>query len=369
MTRIHGGASPDQDSIHAILIGVGRYKDHELRTGLSDLSSPGVSTTELARWMLKAPLGTQNLPLGSVELLLSPTEGQDLGQRPWANDIDDIDAATTDNILQALGKWRERCDERPGNVALFYFCGHGYQKSDLVLLPTDFGSNKFNKWNHALNFTQIYQGMATCKATKQFYWIDACRNHNRALLREADFGGRSPFGSQFLQRRRRSAPQLLATTEGFQAHGEANSVSRFTAALIEALGGAGADKQGLGGWEVTADSLGEAVIEMLKRGSQNLPVSRQQFADVDGARGDDFAIHEVDGAPEVDVHIRFLDPELNQTGVIYLRRGALQIPNPAPPGPFQQRVKAAVYDVHVNADDETVHEGIVVFPPYFEDTV
>src|SRR5262245_8715716 len=97
MTAIHDDKSADART-HALVIGVGHYTHLEggggpvaaNTLGLGQLSSPPYSAVRLANWFLD-DFCNDDAPLGSLELLVSPTPGT--RPSPWP-----VEAATMANI-------------------------------------------------------------------------------------------------------------------------------------------------------------------------------------------------------------------------------------------------------------------------------
>lgn len=277
----------DQDCIHALVIGVGDYQAHEIQTGLTSLRSPPLSAYELGRFILDAPLGSHARPLGSLELLISPFE-DDKVMRGWNHEIQRADLGP---IQAAFNRWYARCHEREGNLALFYFCGHGYQKDDFVILPSDFGANPNNKWQSAINMTKTLQGMKQCRAKQQVYWFDACRNLNRDLLQERDFGGVSLKAGRYDGARVHEIHELYATAEGFKAFGHAGRLSRFSQALLESLRIEHPTHiEGI----VTANSVAISVYEHFKK--ENLYRESQPTVRISGGPGQSIVLRGNEGS-------------------------------------------------------------------------
>jgi hypothetical protein len=274
---------PPGPRTHVLIIGVGRYR-HLLGGAsptpklppLGQLSSPPVSARALATWFIGGRLAGAPAPLGSVELLLSDSTGQNFAGTQ-------VDDATSQNIHTAFGQWKTRCDADPNNVAVFYFCGHGLQKDVVALLPEDFGESENNAWKQAIDFDGTYAGMARCKAGTQYYIIDACRELSNLALIDEGFGGTPLITRRLGQSNLRTAPKLFAAAENQRAFGNTNTVSRFTAALIACLDGCGAIDAG-NQWVIDTLHLGPAVQKLLKHETQvqNIPDLNRQTVDPSG---------------------------------------------------------------------------------------
>ena len=79
-----------------------------------------------------------------------------------------VERATLDNIKVAFNRWYARCHAHAGNVAIFYFSGHGLEKEFQLLLAEDFADPTTNNlWERAINFNQSWYGMGECKAVTQ----------------------------------------------------------------------------------------------------------------------------------------------------------------------------------------------------------
>jgi hypothetical protein len=118
------GASTPQ--AHALLIGVGKYPHLIGGTGplainhfnMGQLPSPPASAQAMANWLIDKRTTTHlnlNVPLGTVELLLSPTTYTDP-----AGMVHIVDDATFANISTAFQSWLTRCNRNPDNIGIFY---------------------------------------------------------------------------------------------------------------------------------------------------------------------------------------------------------------------------------------------------------
>lgn len=351
MTLVY--ASPNHDDghpkTHAFVIGVGKYPYLEggdqgppnpKVPGLGQLTSPPVSARKFTDWLIES-LNNPDAPLGTIELLLSPNELYTLpnGQQQQ------VQAATIDNIFEAYEAYLRRCNSNISNVAIFYFCGHGLEKEDLVLLPEDFARSQTNPWRNSINFHKTYRGMSTCRAQTQCYFIDACRQVAMETLETSDFGGQSLVSNDLLNQRPRTALTLFATSAGTAAFGDQDQVSRFTDALIEALNGGGADKQSGGRWVVDTDHLGGAVKQIIDQ--RNLSLRRDQHQNVEPKpAGECRIIHRLCGPPNVLATVRCKLRAATAEAEFYLKGRSQQYwRRPPAPGDWSQAVEAGTYDV------------------------
>ena len=253
---------------HAFVIGVGEYpfllggnlNPGPMTMGLGQLTSSVKSAEAFAYW-LTTKFTSSSAPLGSVELLLSPNSYAPAGQPAQA-----VDRATLDNIKVAFKRWYDKCHAHDGNVALFFFSGHGLEKEFQLLLAEDFADPATgNVWERAINFTQSWYGMGECKAVRQCYFIDACRETPIDLLKTSNANAYVLKTTQLTVFPDRDAYVLKAAAPGRKAHGPANGVSYYTQALLDCLAGAGAEYNDGTCWKVTTTSLTDAVVRMVKR--------------------------------------------------------------------------------------------------------
>ena len=147
----------EKPGLHALIIGVSGY-DHLrdatpppvaafacLQAILHQLSGPARSASDLATLLIDRQ-GELAWPLKTCRLALSPAQdnseaGTVAGMSGNAPKLrPDSCGARFDDILAALVAWREDVAREPNGAALFYFAGHGIQRSrgDAVLLPADF---------------------------------------------------------------------------------------------------------------------------------------------------------------------------------------------------------------------------------------
>jgi hypothetical protein len=275
--------------IHAIVIGVGAYPelarlDDDM--GLeARLASPPVSAHAFADFLINQ-IGPQGVPapLGSIELLVSAADG-----------AGPVEPATTDNIITALRRWHQRCDRDEGNLAIFYFCGHGVQAEVTALLAADFGADPQVPFLNALNLNGTVRAMASCAAHIQCWFADTCRTVPPGALTRIRVEHARVFREAERLQPHRDAPIGFATGFGQRAFGpRRGGVTRFTEALMAVLGGLGA-RPANGGWEVTTLSLGDAMTRTMRRLHPAAPQQACSF----GGEASGGVIRELCGPPMV----------------------------------------------------------------------
>ena len=183
---------------HVFIVGVGEYtcllggdpaRLLDKPMGLGQLSSPPLSAIALADWFVGGQTPDSNaderegfhnpdVPLASVELLVSP--GLDY-QCPGGTTVA-VDAATRDNIDACYVAWLARAKSHPGNIAVFYFCGHGVAGSSDYILPSDFGAHRKNPWSNAIDIAETARAARREVGGSLYFFVDACRQVSRDSL-------------------------------------------------------------------------------------------------------------------------------------------------------------------------------------------
>ncbi|GAA1615807.1 caspase family protein [Actinoplanes couchii] len=273
MTTLYsdGGAGP---RIHALVIGVGHYPhcvayppgtpESRLAADITPLTTAPSSALAVNRWLLDNLRDDPYVPLGSVETLIS---GPAPIVVPTPSGGTTVDPATFGNAREAVHRWRGRCDTDEDNVALFFFCGHGWERGDQTLLLEDLGRHPGDFFAGAVNFRRTYLGMRDCRARTQLYFIDACRELPLELLEIAADESRplltvrnplEPPGRPL------DAPVFHATTPGLRAYGPPGEPTPFTEAVLDVLGGRGAHQPRWGSWEIHTDRIAPSVRRMMQ---------------------------------------------------------------------------------------------------------
>lgn len=258
MTPLYDAGRPsEQPQTHVLIIGVNAYPhlgggalaDAEpapIGFGLEALTSPVVSAVALTDWLLSQHYNPA-VPLGSIELLLSPpaytpsiAAAKKLGVQPGTTLA--VDEAKFNLIKAAADRWYVKAHKNCDNIALFYFCGHGLEANERYLLPADFGADVHNWTHNIINFTDTYNNMAQCRAKTQCFFLDACRDGPLELQQQA---ARSSVGAALVgpltgPRFERDAPIYHAAAPEQPASGPSNQTSYFAGALLQCLDGMGA---------------------------------------------------------------------------------------------------------------------------------
>lgn len=252
--------------LHALVIGVGDYPHlmggagHPavVNFGLQQLTTTTFTAVRIAEW-LATEYNNLACPLGSIELLLSP--GQQL-TRPDGSTVQ-IDVSSMNNIQTAFSDWYLRCHGLTGNIAFFYFAGHGLSTASQYLLASDFGSPAFlNLWRNAIDFDGLQTGMRANNADTQLFFVDACREAPIDALLQLNPSGDSLAGGATIFDQVTSSAAYYAAADGLQAYGPATGITFFATALLDSLSGAGALNKA-GKWAVDTFSLGNSLGQIM----------------------------------------------------------------------------------------------------------
>lgn len=261
--------------MHALVIGVGGYPHLEGGTGaviedpqrygnLGQLTSPPRSAFAFANWLRESDHSRWKAPLATIDLLISPAPGDWDPSGSGAS----FRSATIDDIQTAFDAWMRRCGGDADNVALFYFCGHGFQSEEQILLASDFGrySTHF-KGAFALDSTR--NGFLQCLPKTQCFFIDACREVAVGVVE--DLGGATALPlmkpSGFKPRRCEHDLTLKSCAAFDAAFAPVDGVSYFTTALMDALTGGAASTDECGDWVIRTDRVPSCVDELLRAAS------------------------------------------------------------------------------------------------------
>jgi Caspase domain len=321
---------------HAIVIGVGAYPhlnggtgaltpDHD---GMGQLSSPSVSARMFATWLIRS-FSHPGKPLSTVALLASSAAAEKF-ENPTTNETHDVEPATSEVTGDAIKAWKERGDSDAGNLLLFYFCGHGITEgTDTALLLADFGADRDNSLDGALDLRKLWLGLQRCRATEQCFFIDACRAPSGTLAEAAGFVGQVPIkpGKRDPSWEKPvRAPIFYATFNGSKAYGLPGEPSLYSQVLMKALAGWGADDEN-DTWRVTTSRLAEALENAVTRKAREF--DRLQLTTADGMTK--IYLHHLAVDPSVPVYVKSEPPlaSICDATLTYGKSGGAMMPAPA----------------------------------------
>jgi hypothetical protein len=238
--------TPDTPGLHVLIAGVSTYrhgrgghgKPAAIDLGIGQLSAAATSAFRLGQWFI-AHEDRFETPLESVRVLLSPS-ALEIERTPELAGFGD--RCTLDNFLAAAAEWRDDAARHPNSVTVFYFAGHGAQrtKGDSILLFEDFGDGVGGPLRKAVDTETVFYGMAPSKARKriartQLYFIDACRVRP-AVFKNYRLMHTTPiFEIEEVERDDRHAPVFYAAASGSQAYAVPGEHTTFGRILLDVL--------------------------------------------------------------------------------------------------------------------------------------
>lgn len=236
----------DNPGLHVVIAGVSSYSHGKggrgtparIDLGIEQLSSAATSAYLLCRWLLDHQ-DRLSVPLATLRVLLSPV-ADEIVRTPALADFGD--RCTLQNFLRAAGEWRDDAAKHSGSSTLFYFAGHGAQrtKGDSVLLFEDFGDGVGGPLRNAVDMENVFFGMAPSRDRKriartQLYFVDACRVRPAVFRNYQFMHTTAVFDIDELERDDRKAPIFFAATSGSLAYAVPGQQTTFSRVLLDCL--------------------------------------------------------------------------------------------------------------------------------------
>ncbi|MBH2008479.1 MAG: caspase family protein [Xanthomonadaceae bacterium] len=322
MTQIRLRAADDQPGTHVLIMGVGYYRHlrggpeqrNKVHMGLGVLGSPPISAMALARWLIDGNGGGTGLnnpaaPLASVDILVS---SKAVEQIVAAGAVHSIEGATLAQVRAAFDRWLDEVQRHPKNVGVLYFCGHGVMGTgpEHILLLEDHGANANRPFEvGSFDLSNTVRALGRQVPAQLYVFVDACRTYVRSvgerlgagpapLLDEGASSGHVNRGTTLVE----------SAAEGEPAYGDSNDVSRFTQALLQALGGyCGVPQPGSQNWLINGAALSQAMPKLLALVNKERGAQAQSCA-VNPSGPADAQLHVTSQVPKVKVEID-LSPE------------------------------------------------------------
>ncbi|WP_331128065.1 caspase family protein [Longimicrobium sp.] len=326
---------------------------------LTQVTTPQYTAAAVADWLARC-YHNPDVPLGSVELLISSSRQGAPGKPP----IPPAEGATMANVKAAFDRWVGRAGSNPGNIALFYFCGHGLSKVNQFLLPSDFGNPAvLDAWENCIDFDGMRVGMRSCKAQTQLFFVDACREIPFGVLTKEPRGHRL-IDSDITDNVECSAV-YHAATEGKQAFGPDDGVSYFGQAVISCLDGVGAMRRGAA-WFVDTYSLGNALGQVMARLGRRHKLKLNCNPSPSGMAD----IHRT-ATPRVYAVVGCTSETANRAAEIVLEKGATRVHSPfGSPKPIFEELEAGRWKIEVHFPNGGFSSPYLteedLMPPIFE---
>lgn len=329
MTYLLNSTTTPEPGTHAIVIGVGKYLPN--RWNLSDLDSAIPSANAFVDWLLsdaRQPHANPVAPLLSVELLASPVAGQ-LRRADVHGNMLDIELATMHNVEAAIQRWYLKGNQDLNSRLIFYFCGHGINRGEFqfLLLEGFAGPECFAYRNFGIHFSEFASGMELCKARKQVYFLDCCRDQPVASTTTLAPLGKSIIDFDLSLKQTnipRDWPAICASAVGQAAFGQGVNVSQFTKALIKALQECGWEDRNnpWQDWCVESDSLARFITELLVYEELVRGAPRQDAQNIGSSSGFVFHFPPPGTIPRVPLLIGSAHPSVSVDGMPLAPRAA-----------------------------------------------
>lgn len=384
MTQIRLLPAADVPGTHALIIGAGYYRHlldgpattPGMHLGLSILASPPISAMRLARWMLDGNggagggLNNPAAPLTTMEILVSSEKGEhlDVGGTVYA-----IEPASLVRVQAAFDRWLVELLRHPDNVGVLYFCGHGVTGTgpEHILLLDDYGANANRPFQSgSFDISNTLRALWRRVQAQLYVFIDACRTYDQSLGEAV--GSRPPpllQNGASTQNINCGSTWIESTGEGLPAYGDTLGTSRFTEALLQALGGyCGAPQGGSPNWLINGSALIQAVPKLLatvNRARGGEPQSCSPHAS--GAR--ELPLHVTAQIPKVKVEIE-LSPEAQRMLRSYSIHDLLNPATPPitgglAPGIWWTEACKGTYEVRIDSTTPYASGQQYFDPPHF----
>ena len=348
--------------LYALVIGVSAYPHLEGGTApaantyrMGQLSAAAVTAHRLVDWLEEAG-DRLAVPLRNCRLLLSPSPGE-LDQLTTRREYQ---PATLEQLRAQALLWRDECSGDEDNVPLFYFAGHGLQRTrrDAVLLMEDFADAPGHPLAKAVDVQDLFQGMAPTvarpnMARNQLWFVDACRGFPEEFDRFESLRAQEIFGVELSDVDYRNAPLYYGALPGTQAYSVSHETTIMGQALLECLRGAAAERQpGSREWWVNTGTLLRGLQQLVE------DAKTQEIWDGGQMPRPDTQIVRVDETPDVRVRMELSPPKAAKKVSLVVHRAAdgevMPVPSPLHPNPFEDRWKAGVYRLACQPPNEEV---------------
>jgi Caspase domain len=353
MARVFFDPTPGA-GLHALIVGVDRYPHLEggdgprapNTYGMGQLTCAASTATRVFEWLMTYRR-LLPYPLKSCRLLVSASPPQLAAHPPPAG----FEEATLDNVLDAARDWRVDASGDPESSTLFYFAGHGVQRTreDAVALLSDFGDGRGGGiLRNAISTKSIVDGMVPSDewpeiARTQLSFVDACRLEPEEFAKFVTLEPTRVFDEVHSRTDDRRSPIYFAAAPGTEAYGVPGGLTLFGRAVLHSLsGGAAVEPEDDGDpWRVSISSLARALelqIDEIGAG--------QEFVAGGTWRGLNTVVTLVDGIPEVEVIVEVEPPTASATiglEAIDFAQHTTTLPTPLRPHPYHCKWRAGYY--------------------------
>jgi hypothetical protein len=325
--------------------------------GMQQLTSAALSAFRVSEWVV-ARQANFPVPLATLRLLLAPSQAE-LDAEPAL--AASASSCTLEEFQRVANEWRADAAVDAGGMTLFYFAGHGVQRSrgDSVLLLQDFGDGLGETLSKAINGQNLYNGMAPTAALPniartQLYFFDACRLRPSEFSAYEQMSTGTVFDLMLTEADDRCAPTYFASVPGTVAYARRAQQTLFSSALLDCLGGGAADLRDVAGqerWTVTHMTLAERLTDYLRELADEAGAEQEIRT---GGIGPDKYIQFLDSPPAVRVELEIDPPAALEFAKVAIfddaGAPAAQVPKPLTPHPFATDLPAGIYTIRAEIE-------------------
>jgi hypothetical protein len=333
------------------------------------LGSPRQSAEKMANWLLSGPDGmapaaglpsTQafnnpDAPLGSIEFFASPGQAY---VTPGGFERE-VTRPAIANLRDAYARWLKRLGDNGSSCGIFYFCGHGVgDGADQVLIADDFGEDLDDAWNSTFHLSNTCQASIRKTKARMLFLVDACMEFSADLLAQINppkglVGGKkngTVLCTDWLV--------LRAATTNRLAYANPQGMTRFTTALLRALGGhCGRQRPGVDLFDVTPSQLRDATSDFLAAAQKPDDAQWQKLGTPLGEGGWNLPVHVLTERPRVVVALDVEPHGLRPVARAFMERnGVARDLKPLKNGPVEFIVPWGEWTYGANAEGDAFAE-------------
>ncbi|MGI5372603.1 caspase family protein [Streptomyces iakyrus] len=360
---------------HAFVVGVSHYRHLPGGSGpvseiaetmeLQQVDMPALSAVAFAAW-LNEEYNNSDAPLASIEMLVSSSSPVHF---PAGGEGQAVEGATLSAVREAFSRWYKRCDSDEKNVAIFYFCGHGFARNSTFLLLEDWAAYEETPMHESIDLDRFHRGMGQCRSKTQLYFADACRSVDYTLTTTVTDSGTPLIQPNDMRNRPgRSAPVFYAAGDGQKAFGIPGQQTYFTKVLLMALRGAAAGTWHTppsDGWCVDTYRLGETIAQLLQR---ETPL---QTGQTDGFSLS-YCLTRLGSKPIIPVGVECAPPPASEYATLKLQSPNQVFERPPEPGTWRITAPMDNYQLSASFIDNrypAYTREVPILPPYTDCTI